>query len=394
MDPVRNPFAPNAGSQPPELAGRKEVLKKAEIMLQRLAQNRSVKCLVLDGLRGVGKTVLLNRMRQLAETNKVRAVMFEASENRNLPEQLIPPLRRLLLDLDRGHAATDIVKRGMRALGSFAKSMHVKFEGVEVGFKPEHGVADSGDLENDLTELCVLVAEAAKVRGTAVALLIDELQYIDEAQLGALLTALHKANQMNLPLSMLAAGLPQLVAKLGKAKSYSERLIDRVEIGPLDDADATAAIAEPIHKEGEKIEPTAVKMIVAASQGYPYFLQTWGKFAWDEARQSPISKRDVDASKARVTHDLDESFFRIRLDRMTPSERNYLRAMAELGAGPHRSGDIATALGVKVNSVAPFRSSLIKKGMIYSREHGETAFTVPMFDQFMKRQFPKFERRH
>jgi AAA ATPase domain len=392
MDPVRNPFAPGAGNPPPELAGRHEILRQAEVVLQRVSQGRHAKSFMLVGLRGVGKTVLLNRVREMAEELHIAAHLVESPEDKPLAELLLPPLRRLLLRLDEVGKVHEAVRRGLRVLTSFAKSIKIKHEGFEVSLDFEHGVADSGDLESDLADVLVAVGEAAKSRGTAVVLLIDELQYVRELELSALVMAIHKVSQRQLPLVLIAAGLPQLVGNMGKSKSYAERLFDFPEVGPLPHNDAVVALMEPIRKEGEKIQRPAVELIIDRTQGYPFFLQAWGFHCWNIAPRSPIVARHVKDADPIVISGLDASFFRVRFDRLTPSEKRYLRAMAELGSGPHRSGQVAVELKVKVQSVAPTRSSLIRKGMIYSPSHGDTAFTVPLFDNFLKRQMPILER--
>lgn len=265
--------------------------------------------------------------------------------------------------------------------------MKLKYADVEVGldFEPERGLADSGDLEADLTDLLEALGEAAQDRGTAVAVFIDELQYVPDDQLAALISALHRVSQHQLPLTIVAAGLPQLLGQTGRAKSYAERLFEFVPIGQLDEAAATAALCRPAERESVLFDPAAVARILDATKGYPYFLQEWGKHSWNLAASSPISDRDAEEATSAALAELDASFFRVRFDRLTPAEKRYLRAMAELGPGPHRSGDIAERMGRRVTTVAPMRSSLIDKGMIYSPAHGDTAFTVPLFDGFMKR---------
>lgn len=392
MDPVRNPFAPGAGNQPPELAGRREILDRAELTLARAGQGRHAKSFMLIGLRGVGKTVLLNRVLQMAEEKGHRALLVEAHEDKPLPELLLPPLRQILLSLDAMGKLNETVKRSLRVLKSFANSVKFKYGDFEIGLgiDPERGVGDSGDLESDLPDVLAAVGDAAKSRKTVVVLLIDELQYLGEEELSALIMGMHKVSQRQLPLVLVGAGLPQLVGNMGRSKSYAERLFDFPNVGALPRKDAEVALVEPIAKEGERIVKPAVAKIIKESQGYPYFLQAWGYQAWNEAKKSPIAARDVVAARKSVERNLDESFFRVRFDRLTPSEKKYLRAMAELGPGPHRSGKVADALGVKVQSVAPVRNSLIKKGMIYNPSHGDTAFTVPLFDEFLKRQMPTF----
>ena len=389
MDPRRNPFAPGAGTPPPELAGRDALLERNAVAIDRIRMGRAARPAILYGLRGVGKTVLLSSMRDAAEGEGMTIVAIEAPENRSLPGILVPALRAALLRLDRMRQASAGVKRALRALAGFAK-LKVKYDDLEVAldFEPEPGLADSGDLEADLADLIVAVGEAAGERGSAVVLVIDELQYVPEEQLAALISALHRASQKQLPITMLAAGLPQLLGQMGRAKSYAERLFEFVNVGPLEGDAARDAIRLPIEREEEQIAPDALDAIVAQTQGYPYFLQEWGKHSWDAAVASPISAADVDAATVSALAELDASFFRVRFDRLTPAEKRYLRAMAGIGPGPHRSGDVADALGVKVSSVAPTRNSLIAKGMLYSPAHGDTAFTVPLFDAFMRRVMP------
>ena len=389
MDPRRNPFAPGAGTPPPELAGRDALLERNAIALDRIRAGRAARPSILYGLRGVGKTVLLATMRNAAEAEGMTVVAIEAPENRSLPGILVPALRAALLRLDRMKQASDRVKRALQALAGFAK-LKIKYDDLEVAldFEAEAGLADSGDLESDLTDLIVTIGEAARERRSALVLVIDELQYVPEEQLAALISALHRASQKQLPITMIAAGLPQLLGQMGRAKSYAERLFEFVPVGPLDVDAARGAIRVPIEREGEAIDDAALEAILLQTQGYPYFLQEWGKHSWDTADQAPVTRGHVDAATLSALAELDASFFRVRFDRLTPAEKRYLRAMAILGPGPHRSGDVAEALGVKVSSVAPTRNSLITKGMLYSPAHGDTAFTVPLFDAFMRRVMP------
>ena len=394
MDPVRNPFAPGAGTPPPELAGRGDIIGRAETTFARVRESRPSKSFLFVGLRGVGKTVLLNKMHEIAQAQGYKAVFIEATEDKALPALLYPYLRQLLLNLDRMEQLNEHVKRGLRVLRSFANSVKVKYEGIEVGLDidPETGAADSGDLEADLPELMLAVAEAAASRKIPVALIVDEMQYLSEIELSALITAIHRINQKQLPLILVGAGLPQLVGLTGKAKSYAERLFDFPRVGALATLDAQNALQGPARREGCEFTNDALEEILRVTEGYPYFLQEWGYHAWNMAVSSPIKIGTVQSGHQAVTERLDESFFRVRFDRLTPSEKDYLRAMAEL-PGPRRSGDIAALLGVQGTSVAPRRSGLIKKGMIYSPAHGDTEFTVPMFDQFMKRIMPNWKKR-
>jgi hypothetical protein len=390
MDSVRNPYSPGAGSPPPELAGRDLLREQLRVALARILHGKPAKSVLMVGLRGVGKTVLLDQVRKDAEAVGIYALRIEAPENKSLPAILAPQLRQGLLRLSKIEAAKDTAQRALRALAGFAKALKVTYKDIEVGldFGPEPGLADNGDLEVDLTSLLEQVGIAAKDAGTAVVAFIDELQYVKENQLAALISALHRCSQNGLPMTVVGAGLPQLRGMTGNAKSYAERLFDFPMIGPLTDAEAERAIVKPAKDEGVDYSPEAVSAIISRTKGYPYFLQEWGKHAWDQASQSPITILDVDAASTTAIAALDESFFRVRFDRLTPTERTYLRAMSDLGPGPHRSGDIADRLQRSVSSLGPVRSSLISKGMIWSPSHGDTAFTVPLFDEFMRRIMP------
>lgn len=390
MDAIKNPFSPGAGSPPPELAGRGTVRTAVDVCLARLQIGKQAKSVIMVGLRGVGKTVLLDQMLRDAEANGFHTLRIEAPENRSLPALLAPQIRLALLRLSKVDAAKDYAVRGLRALAGFAGKMKVTFNDIEVGldFDAEPGLADNGDLEGDLTTLLEQVGLAAQQANTVLVIFIDELQYVKEEQLAALISALHRCSQKQLPVTVVGAGLPQLIGRMGEAKSYAERLFTFPFIGALEDKDARDAIEKPIQKEGAKIEKNAVDTIVTKTRGYPYFLQEWGKHSWDIAPQSPITNQDVINASATTIATLDESFFRVRFDRLTVAEKKYLRAMAALGSGPHRSGDIAEKLSRNVQSVAPVRSSLISKGMVWSPTHGDTAFTVPLFDEFMRRIMP------
>jgi hypothetical protein len=395
MDPVRNPFAPGAGSPPPELAGRDALLETVRIALERVRSGRPTKSVLMVGLRGVGKTVLLDQMRRDAEGAGLRTMRIEAPESRSLPAMLAPELRIVLLGLSRSERARQRAQRALRGLAGFARALKVKYGDIEVGIdlEPEPGLADNGDLEHDLQALFEATGQAAHDAETAVVLFIDELQYVQEEELASLITALHRTAQQKLPVVLIGAGLPQLPGQMGRAKSYAERLFEFPEIGPLSPEAARQAIERPAAAEGVAFTDEALGSIVETTHGYAYFLQEWGKHVWDVAEQSPITEQDVAAASNIVIAALDESFFRVRFDRLTPFEKKYLRAMAELGPGPHRSGDIAAQLGRAVQALAPTRSQLIGKGMIWSPSHGDTAFTVPLFDEFMQRIMPGEEWR-
>lgn len=390
MDPILNPYSPGAGMPPPELAGREDVLEKVRIALGRIRAGRPVKGVMLIGLRGVGKTVLLLRMRDHAEAQGLLLLQVEAPESRSLPAMLAPGLRRVLTRLGRKSKAREVSLRALRALAGFAGALKGKYPDIEVGLDldPEPGLADNGDLELDLQELLEAVGRACISADTGLIMMVDELQYVAEEELAALVVALHRTAQRQLPVMLLAAGLPQLRGRLGRAKSYAERLFDFPTVGPLPPEAAAQAIAKPAAALGVQYADEAISLIFRESEGYPYFLQEWGRHVWDTADRSPIDRDDVTAATPITVATLDESFFMVRFDRLTPSEKRYLRAMAELGAGPHRSGDIASQLGRAVTSLGPLRAQLISKGMVWSPGHGETAFTVPRFNGFMRRIMP------
>ena len=387
MDARTNPYAPGAGAPPPELAGRDELIDEAAIALDRIRNGLAAKSLLMVGLRGVGKTVLLNRIFRDAECRGFTTLLLEAPEGRSLPGLLAAPLHSALAKMSRRAAAGDAARRALRALAGFARAMKVNFGDISIGIdiEAEPGFADSGHLDFDLSDLLAAVGEAAKDQNTAFALFIDELQYVEESQLAALIAALHRAAQRQLPVTLIGAGLPQLVAHAAAAKSYAERLFRFPEIGPLPEDAARHALEAPARKRDVLFHPDALSAIMRRTQGYPYFLQEWGKHSWDCAEASPITAQDVDAATAQAIAELDASFFRARFDRLAPSEKRYLRAMAELGPGPHRSGEISGMLAKGVAVVAPTRAKLIAKGMIHSPAHGDTGFTVPLFDEFLRR---------
>lgn len=390
MDPVKNPYSPGAGTPPPELAGREDIRETVRIAVERLRIGNPNKSVILVGLRGVGKTVLLDQMRTDTEAKGIHTVRIEAPEGRSLPAILAPEIRLAMLRLSKVERAKALAQRALRGLAGFVKALKVSFNDIEVGLDmdPEPGLADNGDLGADLAALVDASGRAAKEASTALVLFIDELQYVEENQLAALISALHRCSQQRLPLCVVGAGLPQLRGRAGDAKSYAERLFDYPEIGALQRAAAERALVKPAEALGVKYESEAVVHIISQTEGYPYFLQEWGKSAWETASKSPITVSDVHTASTQAVAALDESFFRVRFDRLTPMGKRYLRAMAQLGPGPHRSGDIAGVLGREVTAFAPLRNQLIGKGMIWSPNHGDTAFTVPLFDKFMKRTMP------
>lgn len=394
MDPIKNPFSPGAGSPPPELVGRDPILEQARILLGRVKQKKSEKSMLLTGLRGVGKTVLLNEIKRMADSDGYHTISIEAHEGKALGPLLIPYLRSLLFDLDRIAGTGDKVKRGLAVLRSFISAIKVTVDDVSFGLdiEPERGTADSGDLEIDLPNLFVAIGEAAEDRKSAVAIFIDEIQYFSQKELGALIMAMHKIQQRQLPVVLLGAGLPILPGMAGESKSYAERLFSFPNIGALSKENSAKALQDPARIAGVIFKADALDEVYRLTKGYPYFLQEWGYVAWNLAAASPITLQVVRDAKDTVIPRLDENFFRVRYDRLTPSEKNFLRAIAALGPGAHRTGDIADILRVKVTSLGPVRAKLINKGMIYSPAHGDMDFTVPLFDDFMIRAIPTFKR--
>jgi hypothetical protein len=387
MDPVRNPYAPGAGTPPPELAGRADLIATATTALQRIALGRPTQSLIMVGLRGVGKTVLLNRFNDIAESHGVRTAFVEAHEGKSLPELLAPAIRSILYQLSVIDGAKEMARRGLRGLKGFLNGLHVTINDVDFGFSmdAESGLADSGDIEADLPDLIVTVGEAAKAAKRPIAILVDELQYLEQTEFSALIMAIHKTNQKGLPILVIGAGLPQITALAGNSKSYSERLFKFPEIGALRTDEAIQAIERPATEEGVSFTSGAIDKILQVTEKYPYFLQQWAYEAWNVSDNEIITEDVVDRAGDLAIRELDQSFFKVRFDRCTSSEKKYMRALADFGVGKHRSGDVADRLGVRVTSVAPTRSALIRKGMIYSPSHGDTAFTVPLFDQYMRR---------
>lgn len=387
MDPVRNPFAPGAGSQPPELAGRQSIIDAADIAAKRVLHGRHDKSLILLGLRGTGKTVLLNRIEEIAADAGHVTSFIEAPEDQPLGQLLYPKLHQTLRKLSTIESAKAAAMRGLRALRGFASAFKIKIGDVSIAIDPEPGVADSGSIENDLVDLFVRVGEAAKAAGSAWTLLIDEVQYLQPGELAALIVALHRCAQKQLPVLFFGAGLPQLAALAGEAKSYAERLFDFPPVGPLDERSARAAIRQPVESEEERISDDALEEIIRKTERYPYFLQEWGYQAWNAAEGSPISLEDVRAGSRTALARLDAGFFRVRFDRLTPKERSYVLAMAKLDKGPYRSADVADKMGETIQSLGPCRAGIIRKGIIYMPQHGDVDFTVPMFDAFLRRNF-------
>ena len=386
MDRIENPYQPGAGARPPALIGRDDLIDGFGVTLRRTLSGGAGKSCMLVGLRGVGKTVLLNRFAEIADAEGVKVGFVEASESGDFRVRLAVLLRRILLEWKNSR-----IRRAVTTALGVLKSFTLRLpEGasISIGVDPLVGRADSGLLTDDLTDLLVAAGEAATTCGAGLLVVVDEVQYLSADELAALVTAVHRTTQLGLPVILTGAGLPQLPGLVGAARSYAERLFEFPAVSSLPPPQAAAAIVVPARDRGAELTPAAVDLVVAESGGYPYFLQEWGHHVWNAAPSSPITDDDVRSARAGVIETLDRDFFRVRFDRLTPKEKDYLRAMAVLGPGSHRSGEVAAELGVRVESVAPRRSGLIAKGMIYSPAHGDTAFTVPLFDQFLLRALP------
>jgi hypothetical protein len=393
VDPVRNPFAPGAGQRPPELAGREKEVAAFDVVLERVARGRPERSLVLTGLRGVGKTVLLGELRSMAIRRGWGAGKIEARPDAGLRRPLSAALHRAVRDLAVRHRAPDRVEQVLGVLKAFAlraspsdSKLRDRWQpGIDV--PPTQGRADSGDIEIDLVELFTDVAELAQDVGTGVALLIDEMQDVMADDISALCAACHELSQSGAPFVVVGAGLPHLPAVLSASKSYSERLFRYVRIDRLDRADADQAVVAPVSREDASITDEALDALFDAAGGYPYFIQAYGKAAWDAAPSDPITAEDVGVAAPEAEAELAVGFFGSRYERATPAEREYLRAMAELTKGKTDEGaataDIASHLGRKPSSLSPARDSLIKKGLIYSAERGRIAFTVPHFGRYL-----------
>ncbi len=386
MDPLENPYRPGAGARPPALTGRDDLISGFAATVAKAKAGRPGQSLIPIGLRGVGKTVLLNRFADDARAAGAHVAYVEAGEDGHFLEELGAAIRSLLLAYDRLGAVSETVQRALRVLRSFTITLPGG-AAFSVGVDPEVGVADSGLLRRDLTDLLVSTGQAAADRRSCAIVAIDELQYLNENEFAAIIMALHRTVQLDLPILLVGTGLPQLPALAGEAKSYAERLFAFPHIGSLDASSAREAILEPAQAHGVAFTDGAIALILSRTLGYPYFLQEWAHDAWNQGTENRVSEADIAAIQSNVEHRLDRDFFSVRFDRLTPQERQYLRALAELGTNA-RSGDVAATMARKVESVAPVREALIRKGMLYSPEYGITAFTVPLFDEFMKRALP------
>lgn len=385
MDAVLNPFSPGAGSPPPELIGRSEVLEDARVLIGRLKAGRSVQSLLLNGLRGVGKTVVLNEIRDMSRKQGILPIKIEINEDETLAEQLVPLLKDTFFDLDRLAKAKDKIKKGIVALRNFMGTLKLRYGDFGIDIEPIPGLADSGSLQHDLIALFRCVGEAAAEQSNAVLLLIDEIQCLPGKDLRALIMMAHEMQQERLPVAIVGAGLPILPGLVGNVKTYAERLFLFPTVGALSEDEAMRAIRVPLSEGGVAIDGRALRLVAQESRGYPYFIQEWGYQLWNRAAGKPIQSKDVSALAEKVEARLDANFFRVRIERLTPGERDFLKNMGKVGGPNVRMGELAKAMRVKVTALGPRRTSLIRKGMIYSPAYGEIAFTVPMFAEFLRR---------
>lgn len=385
MDPFINPFAPGARCRPPHIAGRQPFINAALTSCGRLLRGRSGRPMMLLGLRGTGKTVLLNEIgRQVAQHDFI-VTKIESPEHESLAELLYPPMQKALRAFSTVHSAKALAKEGLTILQRFASIFRIDVAGIEISTSVPDGVADTGNLEVDLPDLFATLGKVAQAAGKGWLLLIDEVQYLNSKDLSALLVALHHINQLELPIMFIGAGLPLLAKQTGDAKSYAERLIQFCDMGPLSNEEIYEAIVQPIYEEKVCIEPEAVHWMAQGTHGYPFFLQEWAYCAWNIADGNTITLNDVKVAYSETLHALDKGFFKVRLNRLTPQEIEFVQTMASLGQGPYKVGAIAKAMHKNTLSIGPVRTRITQKGMIYSPQHGYVAFTVPLFDEFIRR---------
>lgn len=384
MDARTNPYTPGAGTRPPALTGRDGQIDQFELLLARLAKGRSERALLIDGLRGVGKTVLLNTFKDLAIEQGWSAAKLEIRHDTELRPAMARIVFKLLQDLSAVERTKERVRKAMQVLKSFSLRTP---EGIEIGFGIEPaGSAGSGDLEYDLAELLVELGETARDAGTGVALLIDEIQFLDRPELEALIHGLHEVAQGNLPIAFAGCGLPSIPALAGEAKTYAERLFLFQSVSSLARNDAEEALTIPAVNLGVEYEQSAVDRILELSEGYPYFLQEYGKHAWLKASNNTITAEDVELAHPRVLGDLDDGFFSVRYERATDAERLYIQAIAGIGDGPQTTADVSQRLGHKtLQQSSSTRANLIGKGLIYAPKRGQVDFTVPHFADYVRR---------
>ncbi len=391
MEALSNPYTPNAGAEPQAVVGRDDQLSSFDLLLARIESGRTEQSMIITGLRGVGKTVLLGQFRSKALARDWVVVELEVSKNdeSQFRRDMASRLRTALFQLSPKARWTHRFTHAASVLRSFTVSVDAQgtwTAGLDVA--AAEGFADHADLALDLTDVFVAIGEAASERGRGLVLLFDEVQFLSKPQLGAVIEALHKVVQRKLPITLVGAGLPQIAELAGDAKSYAERLFKFPALGNLSSGDAKAALTRPAAEEGISFSDEALDEAVAITGGYPYFVQELGYAVWTVAEGPMVSGEDVRTTVPGYEAKLDESFFRVRLDRATELQRAYLRAMAQLGPEPHKASDVADVMGRTSQNLAPTRAELINMGLLYTPEHGYAAFTVPHFDRFLLRAIP------
>ncbi|MBB5472850.1 hypothetical protein HNR08_001586 [Cellulomonas hominis] len=386
-----NPYTPNAGARPDVLVGRDDQLAAFDVLLKRIARGRTEQSMIITGLRGVGKTVLLGQFREVALKQDWSVIEYEVvkHDDKAFRMDIAARLRMALLELEPRARWSERFKKEAAALASFTVS--VDAEGTwQAGLNVDaiEGLADHGDLSMDLTDVLLTLGEAAQDKGKGVVLLLDEIQFLSKGQLESLIVALHKVVQRALPITLVGAGLPQIAELAGDAKSYAERLFKFPQIGNLEEQDARRALNEPATAEDVSYDSDALDLAFELTGGYPYFIQELGHAAWGVAGSTPITRRDIEDASELYEAKLDASFFRVRLDRATELQSAYLRAMAQLGPEPQKAGEVAAVLERESTQLGPTRAELIDMGLLYTPQHGYAAFTVPHFDKFMLRAMP------
>ncbi len=390
MRPEDNPYTPNAGAEPRYLAGRESELESFRVLLRRLKKGYADQSMIVVGLRGVGKTVLLSAFRNIAEEEgDLVAVEAEITKHEDFGQRMGGLVRRALFTLAPSAKWKERGRRAAAVLRSFQITISAQGELTAglAGVDPAEGLADSGNLADDLTDVFVALGQAAEEHGKGVVFILDEVQFLNLREFEALIAALHKTVQRRLPITLVAAGLPQLPELAGEAKSYAERLFRFPTVDSLEPVEARKALIEPARNQAVAFDADAVDEIMIYTEGYPYFIQEYGSVVWNLAAATPIKSEDVRLAREAVEAKLDESFFRVRADRTTDAELRYLRAMAELGPSPQLAGDVAGVLDRKSTSLGPTRARLIEKGLLWTPSHGYAAFTVPQFDRYMKRTY-------
>lgn len=394
MDNINNPYTPNAGSEPEFFIGRESQTENFSTLLKRLNQGRTERSMIITGLRGVGKTVLLNKFSEIAKDAGWQAIEYEAEkhDDTTFRHSIFSRFRNTLLNISPRERWTERARHAAGVLKSFAVSVDPQGAySLSWDINPSEGYGDNGILSLDLVDVFLAVGEVAKEKGTGIVLLVDEVQSLKASQLESLIQAIHKTVQNKLPITFVGAGLPQVVKIAGDAKSYSERLFRFPTIDHLSPEEARQALTKPAERENVSYDKEAVDLAVEITHGYPYFIQELGYQVWLIAENNHITTNDIYAAKEAYEAELDNSFFRVRFDRATPTQTAYMRAMAELGPEPQKAADVASLMKRESSQVAPTRSKLIEMGLLYTPQHGYAAFTVPDFDKFMMRSVPKLE---